>query len=179
MLHKDLLKQRARGEGNGWRIKRLPDPVVTAQGVLLPDFKLTRDGLAAYVLLGQDTAPRMGLGANPFISRWAASHWRPATFWRGWKRRQTACSRSRPACRRRVPSDVRTLCDQAAKNGMVRAADARRVLHLLDESPLIEWVRLCEDPRVRYIPGVGLCSQELVAAIQGDAPQGILTGFVS
>ncbi len=78
-----------------------------------------------------------------------------------------------------VPNDVLALCDRAARNGMVRAADARRVLHLLDESPLIEWVRLAADPRVRYIPGVGLCSQELVTAIQGDVPQGILTGFVS
>ena len=63
---------------------------------------------------------------------------------------------------------MRALCDRAAAQGMVRAADAQRALHLLDESPLIEWVRQARDSRVRYIPGVGLCSQELVAAITQD-----------
>ena len=54
---------------------------------------------------------------------------------------------------------------------MVDAAGALRALHLLDESPLIEWVRRAADPRVRYLPGIGLCSQELVAAI-GSLQQG-------
>ncbi len=78
-----------------------------------------------------------------------------------------------PAAPPAVPADVRALCDRAAREGLVRASDARRTLHLLDESPLIAWVRQCEDPRVRYVPGVGLCSREMVqdmaAAMRGEA----------
>ena len=64
-----------------------------------------------------------------------------------------------------MPPALRALCDRAADVGMVHAADAQRALHLLDESPLIDWVRRAADPRVRYLPGIGLCSQALVAAI--------------
>ena len=158
-LHKDLLKRRTRGEGNGWRIKRLPDPVVTAQGVLLPDFKLMREGQAAYVLLMSSSLapPLLGVGGTfgdvPVLS-FSLSR-KPLDAAAVLARADGAAdslfalpARPQPA----VPGDVLALCDQAVQNGMVRAADARRVLHLLDDSPLIEWVRQCADPRVRYIP---------------------------
>ncbi len=177
LLHKDLLKRRARGEGNGWRIKRLPDPVVTAQGVLLPDFKLTRGDSTAHILLGQEACgdwdtPLLSfpLGRKPIDAQLVLARAEEAagSLFALAPRPETA-----------VPGDVRALCDQAAKSGMVRAADARRALHLLDESPLIEWIRQCEDPRVRYIPGIGLCSQELVAAIQGESPAPIPSSSLS
>ena len=57
-----------------------------------------------------------------------------------------------------------------ARKQMVRTAEARRILHLLDESPLIEWIRQAADPRVRYIPGVGLCSSDMITAIHGEPP---------
>ena len=165
-LHKDLLKLRAKGEGSGWRIKRLPDPVVTSGGVLLPDFKLTRDGQTTYVLLGQEAggewdAPVLSLpvGRKPVDAGDVLAKAEAAT-----NSLFALPARAQIA----VPQDVRVLCDRAAATGMVRAADAQRTLHLLDESPLIEWIRQCEDPRVRYVPGVGLCSQELVAAIQAN-----------
>ena len=165
-LHKDLLKRRAKGEGNGWRIKRLPDPVVTSTGILLPDFKLTRDGQTAYLLLGQETALdwdapvlSLPLGRKPVDAGDVLARAESAT-----SNLFALPARAQPA----VPQDVRALCDRAAATGMVRAADAQRTLHLLDESPLIEWVRQAADPRVRYVPGVGLCSQELVAAIQAN-----------
>jgi len=170
-LHKDWLKQRARSEGNGWRIKRLPDPVVTASGVLLPDFKLTRGSSLVYVLLGDSssTPPELGaggpsvlsfpLGRKPIEANDVLAQAEAAT-----NSLFLLPPRPTPA----VPNDVLALCDRAAASGMVRAADAQRTLHLLDESPLIEWVRQAADPRVRYIPGIGLCSQELVTAIQSN-----------
>ena len=169
VLHKDLLKRRAKGEANGWRIKRLPDPLVTATGVLLPDFLLTRGGKAAALLVGADApgtvAEEMAsvltfpLGRKPLDAADVLARVEAAT---------SSLFALAPAGPPAVPQDVRALCDRAAREGLVRAADARRTLHLLDESPLIAWVHQCEDPRVRYVPGVGLCSQEMVAAIQGE-----------
>jgi len=168
-LLKDLRKLRAKGEGRGWRVKRLPDPVVSALGVGLPDFKMTRAQTGAkYLMLG--AAPEMS-GAEE-ADRLAFSLGRRPLDAADVLSRVDAAADSlfvlptptRPA----VPADVLTLCDRAAAEGLVRAADARRTLHLLDESPLIEWVRQCADPRVRYIPGVGLCSSAMVSAIQGQ-----------
>jgi len=173
-LHKELLKRRAKVEANGWRIKRLPNPLVSATGVLLPDFTLTREGQSAHLLLcASSPGTGEGPGACPFL-----------TFPLGRKpldagdvlARVDAATNSlfalAPAAPPAVPADVRALCDRAAREGLVRASDARRTLHLLDESPLIAWVRQCEDPRVRYVPGVGLCSREMVqdmaAAMQGE-----------
>ena len=168
-LHKDLLKRRAKGEANGWRIKRLPDPLVTATGVLLPDFLLTRAGKTACLLLGADAPGTVAeetasvltfpLGRKPLDACEVLARVEAAT---------SSLFALAPAGPPAVPADVRALCDRAAREGLVRAADARRTLHLLDESPLIAWVRQCEDPRVRYVPGVGLCSREMVAAIQGE-----------
>ncbi len=169
LLHKDLLKRRAKGEANGWRIKRLPDPLVTATGVLLPDFLLTRGGKTAALLLGaaapgtvsEETASLLTfpLGRKPLDAAEVLARVEAAT---------SSLFALAPTAPPAVPADVRALCDRAAREGLVRAADARRTLHLLDESPLIAWVRQCEDPRVRYVPGVGLCSREMVAAIQGE-----------
>ncbi len=168
-LHKDLLKRRAKGEANGWRIKRLPDALVTATGVLLPDFTLTRGGKTAALLLGAEAPGTVAeetasvllfpLGRKPLEAAEVLARIEAAT---------SSLFALAPAAPPAVPQDVRALCDRAAREGLVRAADARRTLHLLDESPLIAWVRQCEDPRVRYVPGVGLCSREMVAAIQGD-----------
>ena len=168
-LHKDLLKRRAKGEANGWRIKRLPDALVTATGVLLPDFLLTRGGKTAALLLGaeapgtvaEETASVLTfpLGRRPLDAADVLARVEEAT---------SSLFAQAPAGPPAVPADVRALCDRAAREGLVRAADARRTLHLLDESPLIAWVRQCADPRVQYVPGVGLCSQEMVAAIQGE-----------
>lgn len=168
-LHKDLLKRRAKGEANGWRIKRLPDALVTATGVLLPDFLLTRGGKTAALLLGADAPGTVAeetasvltfpLGRKPLDACDVLARVEAAT---------SSLFAQAPAAPPAVPADVRALCDRAAREGLVRAADARRTLHLLDESPLIAWVRLCEDPRVRYVPGVGLCSREMVAAIQEE-----------
>jgi len=168
-LHKDLLKRRAKGEANGWRIKRLPDALVTATGVLLADFSLTRGGKTAALLLGaeapgtiaEETASILTfpLGRKPLEAADVLARVEAAT---------SSLFALAPAAPPAVPQDVRALCDRAAREGLVRAADARRTLHLLDESPLIAWVRQCEDPRVRYVPGVGLCSREMGAAIPGD-----------
>ena len=168
-LHKDLLKRRAKGEANGWRIKRLPDPTVTAMAVLLPDFTLTREGKAVHLLLGvesqgtvsEETASVLTfpLGRKPLDAGDVLARAESAT---------NSLFALAPAASPAVPADVRALCDRAAREGLVRASDARRTLHLLDESPLIAWVRQCEDPRVRYVPGVGLCSREMVAAIMAE-----------
>jgi predicted nuclease of restriction endonuclease-like RecB superfamily len=179
-LHKDLLKRRAKGEANGWRIKRLPDPLVTAVGVLLPDFTLSRGATTAHVLLclpspgtgeGAETPEAsilpFPLGRKPLDAADVLARVESAT---------SSLFALAPAGPPAVPADVRALCDRAAREGLVRAADARRTLHLLDESPLIAWVRQCEDPRVRYVPGVGLCSREMVqdmaAAIAGEPMPG-------
>ncbi len=163
-LHKDLLKHRAKGEAYGWRIGRLPEPRVTPLGVLLPDFTLTRAGQALHILLGAETsrawdAPVLAypLGRRLPDAEAILTQAEAAT---------NSLFSLPPSSPPAVPSDVRALCDRAASEGLVRSADARRVLHLLDESPLIEWVRQAADPRVRYVPGVGLCSREMVAAIQ-------------
>ena len=158
-----MLKRRAQGGAAGWRIARLPEPIVTARGVLLADFRLTRGDRKAYVVLGEDVkgewdAPvlavpvgRKAVCAAALLTR--AGEATSNLF--------TMPERAAPD----VPRDVRALCDRAAAQGMVDAAGALRALHLLDESPLIEWVRRAADPRVRYLPGIGLCSQEFVAAI--------------
>ena len=177
LLHKDLLKMRAKGEGGQWKFKRLPDPVVTAGGVLLPDFTLTRDAAAAHVVLGNSphSASRneslIGMVGGTSVlcfplGRKEVGASEVLVKAEGITRNLFALPESLPPA---IPGEFRTLCDQAAAEGMVRAADARRVLHLLDESPLIEWVRQAADPRVRYIPGIGLCSQEMVTAIRSDA----------
>ena len=49
-----MLKRRAHGEAAGWRIARLPEPVVTARGVLLADFRLTQGDRKVYVVLGEE-----------------------------------------------------------------------------------------------------------------------------
>jgi predicted nuclease of restriction endonuclease-like RecB superfamily len=165
-LHKDLLKKRSKGEVGSWRIKRLPEPCVSPLGILLPDFTLTSNGRLAHVLLGAEAngewdAPvlNLTLGRKPLDAAALLTQAEAATS------SLFALPPVRPPA---VPSDVRALCDKAAREGLVRSADARRALHLLEDSPLIEWVRQAADPRVRYVPGVGLCSQEMVAAIQGE-----------
>jgi len=177
ILHKDLLKRRAKGEGGGWKFKRLPDPVVSAGNVLLPDFTLMRDGAVVHILLGSFSAPaplRVQLlqdwGGGAFLLCFPPAR-KPLDAGEVLARADAATrslftlpTETPPA----VPGDVRVLCDRAAAEGMVRAAEVRRVLHLLDESPLIEWVRQAADPRVRYIPGVGLCSQDMITAIHGE-----------
>ena len=170
-LHKDLLKRRTRGEANGWRIRRLPDPLVTTAGVLLPDFTLTREGRTVHVIIGPETPSAEGVitlspGRKPLDGRDLLARVEAET---------NSLFALPPAAPPAVPQDIRALCDRAASEGLVRAADARRTLHLLDESPLIEWVRQAADPRVRYVPGIGLCSQNLVAAIQGEPNPGAST----
>ena len=176
VLQKDLLKLRAKGEGRGWKFKRLPEPIVTSGGVLLPDFTLTRDDAMAHVFLGTYPTPApqncgfigVGGGASRLVFTLGRKEVRAADVLaqaEGATRNLFALTDNLPPA---IPGDFRTLCDRAASQGMVRAADARRALHLLDESPLIEWVRQAADPRVQYIPGVGLCSQEMVAAIRSE-----------
>ena len=67
-----------------------------------------------------------------------------------------------------VPQDVLALCDRAASEGLVKAADARRTLHLLDDSPLIEWMRPCGGPACALYPGVGILSESMVTTIRGE-----------
>jgi len=172
-LHKDLLKRRAKGEAGGWRIKRLPDPFVAATGISLPDFTLTREGRALQVLIGPPP-PVAGVGAaSVLLLPLGRKAWDAGDVLARADALTNSLFALPPAAPPVVPSDVRALCDRAAREGLVRAADARRALHLLDESPLIAWVRQCEDPRVLYVPGVGLCSREMIqdmaAAIQGEA----------
>ena len=168
-LHKDLLKEtakrRAAGESGGWRVKRLPEPEVSALGVRLPDFVLKRGDSEVALMLGaeafkttRDRTLSLPLGRKP----WAASD--------VLARADAAATNlfALPEAAPTVPHDVLALCDRAASEGLVRTADLRRTLHLLDESPLIEWVRLAADPRVRYIPGVGLLSEAMVTTIRGD-----------
>ena len=163
-LHRDLLKLRARGQADGWRIKRLPDPRVSAREVLLADFSLTLGGRSVLVVLGE----RAGRdGDMPTISLPLA---RTAPEALGVLEQAHAALNSLftlPTARpMSVPQDVRALCDRAATQGLVRASEAQRALHLLDEEPLIAWVREAADPRVRYIPGLGLCAESMVSAIQ-------------
>lgn len=167
-LHKDLLretaKRRAAGEAGGWRIKRLPEPEVSALGVRLPDFVLRRGETQLRLMLGGETTSgdwaltlplgRRALTAADVLARADAA---AANLF--------ALPESAPPP---VPADVRALCDRAASEGMVKAADARRTLHLLDDSPLIEWMRLAADPRVRFIPGVGILSESMVTTIRGE-----------
>ncbi len=163
-LHRDLLKLRARGQADGWRIKRLPDPRVSAHEVLLPDFALTRSSRSVLVVLGE-RAPQDG--DAPTISLPLTRAAPDATQLLA--QADTALNNlfTLPApTPPPVPQDVRTLCDRAATQGLVRAAEAQRALHLLDEEPLIAWVRQAADPRVRYIPGLGLCAEAMVSAIQ-------------
>lgn len=169
-LHKDLLretaKRRAAGESGGWRVRRLPEPEVSALGVRLPDFMLRRGDSQVALMLGSEPSQktdemtlllplgRKALTAADVLARAEAA---AANLF--------ALPDAAPPP---VPHDVLALCDRAASEGMVKTADIRRTLHLLDESPLIEWVRLAADPRVRYIPGVGLLSEAMVTTIRGD-----------
>ena len=168
-LHKDLLretaKRRAAGEGSVWRIKRLPEPDVSAAGVRLPDFLLRRGDSQVRLLLGAEPAAaddltltlptgRKALSAADVLARADAA--------------ATNLFLLPEAAPPPVPADVRALCDRAASEGLVKAADARRTLHLLDDSPLIEWMRLAADPRVRFIPGVGILSESMVTTIRGE-----------
>ncbi len=163
-LHRDLLKLRARGNADGWRIKRLPEPRISAREVLLPDFALTFSGRTVLVVLAERppqsadmptvTVPpaRVAPSAEAVLAQANLS-----------LNNLFALPVPTPQA---VPHDVRALCDRAATQGLVRAAEAQRTLHLLDEEPLIAWVRQAADPRVRYIPGLGLCAESMVSAIQ-------------
>ncbi len=163
-LHRDLLKLRARGQADGWRIKRLPDPRISTHEVLLPDLSLAHNGRSVLVVLGERTerdgdVPTLSLplgrtAPDPMQVLEQADAALNSLF---------ALPTAKPSG---VPQDVRALCDRAASLGLVRAAEAQRALHLLDEEPLIAWVRQAADPRVRYIPGLGLCAESLVSAIQ-------------
>ena len=168
-LHKDLLretaKRRASGETGGWRVKRLPEPEVSALGVRLPDFMLRRGESQVALMLG-DAPPKaddmtlsLPIGRKPLAATEVLARAEAAA---------TNLFALPDAAPPPVPHDVLALCDRAANEGMVKTADIRRTLHLLDESPLIEWVRLAADPRVRYIPGVGLLSEAMVTTIRGE-----------
>ncbi|MGI4791368.1 MAG: DUF790 family protein [Janthinobacterium lividum] len=169
-LHKELLKEttkrRVQGEISGWRVKRLPEPTVTALGIDLPDFVLRRGGTQVSLTLGTDAGRAsdelkitLPLGRKPLC----------AVDVLAWAEAASGSLFALPAAAPpTVPRDVLALCDRAASEGMVKAADARRTLHLLDDSPLIEWIRLAADPRVRYIPGVGICSEAMVTTIRGE-----------
>ena len=170
MLHKDLLretaKRRAAGEASGWRVKRLPEPDVSAAGIRLADFVLRRGDSQIALMLGTEpnlvpddstlSVPlgRKALSAPEVMARADAA--------------ATNLFALPDAAPPTVPADVRALCDRAASEGLVRVADARRTLHLLDDSPLIEWMRLAADPRVRFIPGVGILSESMVTTIRGE-----------
>ena len=168
-LHKDLLKEvskrRAAGETNGWRIKRLPEPTVSALGIRLPDFTLRRGERWVSLMLGTEPGPisaeilTLPLGRKPLTAGDVLARAEAATG---------SLFALPDAAAPTVPRDVLALCDRAASEGMIKAADVRRTLHLLDESPLIEWMRLAADPRVRYIPGVGLLSESMVTTIRGE-----------
>lgn len=167
-LHKALLKRRAQGEAAGWRFQRRPEPVVSAQGVLLPDLTLTRGDQRVAIVFGDEPqaewdAPVLALplGRKPADPAAVLSQAAALT-------ENLFALPDAPAPV--IPGDVRALFERAATHGLVRTADAQRALHLLDESPLIEWVRQAADPRVRFIPGVGLLSQELAAAIARESP---------
>jgi len=169
-LHKELLreaaKRRAAGESGGWRVKRLPEPEVSATGVRLVDFALRRgESQVALMLDGKPSKKtdemtlalplsRKPLAASEVLARADAA--------------ATNLFALPDAGPPPVPHDVLALCDRAASEGLVKAAEMRRTLHLIDESPLIEWVRLAADPRVRYIPGVGLLSESMVTTIRGE-----------
>jgi len=51
-LHKELLKLRVKGEANGWRFKRDPDPIVTGGGIWLPDIVLSHGKRQVAVAFG-------------------------------------------------------------------------------------------------------------------------------
>ena len=169
-LHKDLLretaKRRAAGDPGGWRVKRLPEPEVSAGGIRLVDFTLRRgESLVALMLDGQPAKKADDMTLALSISR------KPLVATEVLARADAAATNlfALPdAGPPPVPHDVLALCDRAASEGLVRVAELRRTLHLLDESPLIEWVRLAADPRVRYIPGVGLLSESMVTTIRGE-----------
>lgn len=164
-LGKAWAKRRAKGETDGWRLKRLPEPIVTPQGVLLPDFTTTRDAQTAHIVLGDAptgdwNAPilTLPLGRKPLDPCEVLAKLDALTC----NLFALPDAPAPPA----LPSDFLALCDRAARTGLVPAADATRALHLLDESPLIEWVRRAADPRIRYVPGIGLLSEKMVLAVQ-------------
>ena len=169
ILHKDLLRETAKrrvgGETGGWRVKRLPEPEVSATGIRLPDFVLRRGESQITLMLGDavkktdEMTLSLPLGRKPLVATEVLARADAAAT------NLFALPEAAPPA---VPHDVLALCDRAASEGMVKAAEMRRTLHLLDESPLIEWVRLAADPRVRYIPGVGLLSEAMVTTIRGD-----------
>jgi predicted nuclease of restriction endonuclease-like RecB superfamily len=169
-LHKELLrettKRRAAGEMNGWRVKRLPEPTVSALGIHMPDFVLRRSDSKITLMLGaesgtagSDLTLSLPLGRKAFTGAEVLARAELAA---------TNLFALPEAVPPSVPQDVLALCDRAVSEGMVKAADARRTLHLLDDSPLIEWMRLAADPRVRYIPGVGILSESMVTTIRGE-----------
>ena len=169
-LHKELLKEttkrRLAGETNGWRVKRLPEPTVSALGIQMPDFVLRRGESQVMLMLGAE-APKVSddlvlalpLGRKPLTGADVLTRAELAV---------TNLFALPDAAPPPVPQDVLALCDRAASEGLVRVADARRTLHLLDDSPLIEWMRLAADPRVRFIPGVGILSESMVTTIRGE-----------
>ncbi len=170
MLHKDLLRETTRrrlaGETNGWRVKRLPEPTISALGIQMPDFVLRRGDSLVTLMLGveppkvsDDLTLTLPLGRKPLMGADVLTRAEIAAS------NLFALPESAPLP---VPSDVLALCDRAALEGLVRVADARRTLHLLDDSPLIEWMRLAADPRVRFIPGVGILSESMVTTIRGE-----------
>ncbi len=169
-LHKDLLKEttkrRIAGETNGWRVKRLPEPDVSALGIRLPDFLLRRGDSKITLMLGAElTADAEEMTLALPLGR------KPPSALDVLVRAEMAAANLfllPEAAPPPVPQDVLALCDRAASEGLVKAADARRTLHLLDDSPLIEWMRLAADPRVRFIPGVGILSESMVTTIRGE-----------
>jgi len=169
-LHKELLKEttkrRLAGEMNGWRVKRLPEPTVSALGIQMPDFVLRRGESQVMLMLGAE-APKVSddlvlalpLGRKPLTGADVLTRAELAV---------TNLFALPDAAPPPVPQDVLALCDRAASEGLVRVADSRRTLHLLDDSPLIEWMRLAADPRVRFIPSVGILSESMVTTIRGE-----------
>ncbi len=172
-LHKDLLKEAAQrrvaGDLNGWRVKRLPEPSVSALGIQMPDFVLRREGSKITLMLGAEPGKMEDMTNNMTL---ALPLGRKALTGADVLARAELAAANLfllpEAAPPPVPSDVLALCDRAASEGMVKAADARRTLHLLDDSPLIEWMRLAADPRVRFIPGVGILSESMVTTIRGE-----------
>jgi len=169
-VYKDFLRRRARGQAgvggaDGWRLMRRAEPLVTAGGVLLPEFRLLRGDFHAAVCLGAEPGGEWG---EPVLTVPLGRKDPDAQGLLDLAEAEAGSLFALPPVSTLppVPADVRALCDRAAREGLVRAGDARKALHLLDESPLIDWVRQCGDARVRYVPGVGLCSNDLVERLQ-------------
>lgn len=171
-----------RGETGGWRLRRDPEPIITEQGVIVPDFGLQRGSQqAALVLASTDAA------ADALVKPLRALHGRAlvvvATPPSAARRLAGLQAIVLPAAETPSPRLVASTLPSPSETAERHATKWQRLERILDVEGFVDDGRIGEvleldaaeiEQAVRgwrakeltYIPGIGLCTDQTLGEIR-------------